>query len=90
MIEMSISISVTERVVADRLESRGRHDDKAAIVIERLRQFESQTRPLIDRYQASGLLEEIDGSGTIEEVASLISRRLAGLVVPIPTFPVSL
>jgi adenylate kinase len=45
-----------------------REDDKPETVLERLKVFQKQTAPLINRYQSQGLLVNIDGEGSVEEV----------------------
>lgn len=51
-----------------------REDDKAETVTRRIRVYLEQTKPLIDYYQQRGLLIEIDGILTIEQVtASLLA-----------------
>jgi len=45
-----------------------RDDDKAETVVRRIRVYLEQTSPLIEYYQSRGLLQEIDGRQSIEEV----------------------
>jgi len=45
-----------------------RDDDNEATVANRLDVYEAQTQPLIDFYQARGLLRQIDGDQPIEKV----------------------
>lgn len=45
-----------------------RDDDKAETVVNRIRVYLQQTAPLIDYYRQAGMLVEIDGTQTIEEV----------------------
>lgn len=45
-----------------------RNDDKAETVIERIKVYMQQTKPLIEYYQDLGLLCEVDGSQSIENV----------------------
>ena len=47
-----------------------RNDDKAETVIERIRVYMGQTKPLIEFYKERGLLCEIDGSQSIDKVTS--------------------
>jgi adenylate kinase len=49
-----------------------RDDDREETVRERLDVFSEQTAPLIDRYRGEGLLREVAGSGTTEEVTERI------------------
>lgn len=54
-----------------------RNDDKAETVIQRIRVYFEQTKPLIDYYQQRGLLIEVDGSLQIEEVTAVLLAALA-------------
>ena len=45
-----------------------RDDDNEATVSNRLKVYEDQTKPLIDYYQAKGLLRPIDGVGAISDI----------------------
>lgn len=51
-----------------------REDDKAETVKRRIRVYIEQTQPLIDYYRQSGVLFEVDGTQSIEDVtASLLA-----------------
>lgn len=45
-----------------------RDDDKKETVQKRLGVYHDQTRPLIDYYQSQGILKEIEGVGSLEEI----------------------
>ena len=53
-----------------------RDDDNEATVSNRLKVYESQTKPLIDYYSAKGLLRPIDGVGAIDEIFARIKELL--------------
>jgi len=53
-----------------------REDDKPESVKKRLEIFERDTKPLVDYYAEKGILARIDGSGTPDEVATLITDNL--------------
>lgn len=53
-----------------------RDDDKADTVSQRLAVYETSTRPLIDYYRASGVLYDIDGNRSMEDVYSQIQAVL--------------
>ena len=42
-----------------------------------MRVYEEQTQPLLDYYRRRGLLAEVDGMGSIEEVEKAIWEELA-------------
>ncbi|MBW3665028.1 MAG: adenylate kinase [Actinobacteria bacterium] len=52
----------------DGLELRTRPDDTPTVVRDRLEVYERETAPLIERYEARGLLRRVDGSGEPDEV----------------------
>ncbi len=56
-----------------------REDDKPEVIRHRLKQFHAKTAPLIDYYDARGLLERIDGSADPDDVSEGIRRLLATL-----------
>lgn len=58
-----------------------RPDDNEATVVERLKVYESQTRPLIDYYGKSGLLQAIDAQGEIDSITALLSHALSSAPV---------
>ena len=53
-----------------------RDDDKEAVVRERLRVYREQTEPLLVIYRDRGLLIEIDGRGSMDQVAERITVAL--------------
>lgn len=56
-----------------------RDDDKEETVKQRLRVYREQTAPLIEHYGQKGILKNIDGSRSIEEISSDIIDHLKGL-----------
>lgn len=53
-----------------------RDDDNEATVANRLKVYEESTKPLIDYYQAKGLLRPIDGVGAITQIFERIKAVL--------------
>ncbi len=66
---------VVRRLLGRALE-QGRADDTEEVIRRRLEVYAEQTAPLVDLYQARGLVVAIDGLG---EVAEVTERILAGL-----------
>ena len=56
-----------------------RDDDKPEVVKNRLVQYREKTKPLIDYYEERGILNEVDGSRSPDEVEELIHGILATL-----------
>ena len=53
-----------------------RSDDNPETIKNRLKVYKDQTSPLVAYYKKAGVLREVDGSGTVEEVF----KRIRGLV----------
>ena len=72
-------IDVDEKILTSRIENRAkqekitRKDDTSSILIERLKVYNRETRPVLDHYSNQKILNVIDGMGSIEEVSSNIS-----------------
>lgn len=49
-----------------------RPDDNEATVVERLKVYEQQTRPLVDYYGSKGLLQSIDAQGNVDDITELL------------------
>ncbi len=64
--------------VCDRCHGRvvQREDDREETIEARLRVYEARTAPLIDYYRDRGLLKEIDGVGSVEEINGRILPAL--------------
>jgi len=80
-LECCVALSVDEEAVVERLQGRarieGRSDDNEATIRKRMRVYGEQTEPLLDYYRRRGLLAEVDGMGSIEEVEKAIGEALA-------------
>lgn len=59
-----------------------REDDREEVVRERFRTYRDRTEPLVAHYEASSLLERVDGSGGIEEVSRRLQEALRHRGVP--------
>lgn len=69
----------TEVLVArmlHRAEVEGRPDDNEATIRHRFEVYAAQTDPLLEVYHARGVVVDIDGIGTVEEVSSRITAAL--------------
>lgn len=54
-----------------------RPDDNEETVVERLKVYESQTRPLLDYYARQGLLQSIDAQGDVDAITALLVHVIA-------------
>ena len=73
----ALELKVDEDQLVERLASRGRSDDNPEIVRERLGHYRQQTSPLVEYYRQRGLLNEVNGMGTTDEVFERIKQVLA-------------
>ena len=75
-------IDVDEDILASRIENRAkqekitRKDDTSAVLIERLKVYNRETKPVLDYYSKKNVLNVIDGMGTIEQVSSNIATKI--------------
>jgi adenylate kinase len=54
-----------------------RPDDNEATVVQRLRVYEEQTRPLVDYYRDKGLLRTINAQGDVDAITGLLVAALS-------------
>lgn len=82
-IDAVISIEVDDEEIVKRILERqkieGRKDDTEDVVRNRLNVYRNQTEPLKSYYADEGVLHEVDGIGSIDEVFGKIDSVLAGL-----------
>jgi len=71
-LDAAINLEVAEEELLHRLAGRGRADDNARTVRNRLEVFVSSTRPLLDYYGGQGLLFSVAAAGTVDEVSERI------------------
>ena len=62
--------------IAGRFAEEGRADDNPESFKVRLNAYNAQTAPLLPYYQGQGKLVEVDGMGSIDEVAPAIDTAL--------------
>ena len=60
-----------------RAEIEGRSDDNEEAIRNRMVVYREQTAPLIEHYRGSGLLREVDGLGSMDEVSARIQEALS-------------
>ena len=71
-------IDVKEEILTSRIENRAkqekitRKDDTSEVLIERLKVYNRETKPVLDHYSNKNILTVIDGMGKIDEVSSNI------------------
>jgi adenylate kinase len=75
---ISLLADIEEVVVRllKRAEIDGRPDDNEETIRVRLQVYTEQTEPLLDLYRSRGLLVEVDGLGSIDEVSARVFAAL--------------
>lgn len=63
-----------------RAKEEGRSDDTEEVIRHRQEVYAEQTAPLIELFDARGILVRVDGLGTVEDVASRISAGLEAAI----------
>ncbi len=75
-----IALDVPEDVLVERVLRRGmatgRQDDTAETVERRLQIHAAASKPLLDFYGRRGILFEVDGTGTVDEVTDRIRSHI--------------
>jgi adenylate kinase len=65
------------RRLTHRAHEQGRADDTEEAIRHRQNVYAQQTAPILDVYRERGLLVEVDGIGSVDEVAARIREALA-------------
>lgn len=80
----AVAIEAPEAVLVERMAGRGRSDDEAEVIQQRIRVYREKTEPLMGYYKRLGLLERVDGDQPIDAVQVEILQALsaAGVVPP--------
>jgi len=78
-----VNFGVPEPVLVQRMQGRagaeGRADDRPETVLERLRVYREKTEPLAGFYRDRALLADVDGVGSVEQVAARIDEALTSV-----------
>ncbi len=69
-------IKVSEKEAQLRLGKRGRSDDNKEEIKERLRWFKKEVNPVINYYKKKGVLLEINGEQSVEEVDRELREKI--------------
>jgi adenylate kinase len=72
--EAVVYLNVPDDEVMRRLLARGREDDKADVIKERLREYAQDTEPLIDHYR--DVLVEVDGERDADAIAADLKEQI--------------
>ena len=81
-IDRVVRLVVDQDELVTRMEKRaseeGRSDDTVEAFKTRLQNYNDQTAPLIPYYEQAGKLADVDGMGSVEDVAARIARAIDG------------
>ncbi len=79
-VDQAVALTVDEEQIVQRLAKRaseeGRSDDSEQVVRNRLSVYRQATAPVTGYYAERGLLVEVDGMGTIEEVSQRLLEAM--------------
>jgi adenylate kinase len=76
VIELTADTDEVVKRLLGRAIEQGRPDDTEDVIRRRLEVYEEQTAPLTALYKSRGLLVQVDGLGSVEEVTARISAAL--------------
>ncbi|MEY4137444.1 MAG: hypothetical protein RL205_1572 [Actinomycetota bacterium] len=72
VIELTVDVDEVVQRLVKRAAEQGRADDTEDVIRRRLEVYTEQTAPLTALYAQRGLLAQVDGMGTVDEVAARI------------------
>jgi adenylate kinase len=81
-LERCVALVVNEEELVTRLlkraEIEGRSDDNETSIRTRMQEYRQKTEPLLDYYRKRGVLGEVDGLGSVDEIADRILNAIGG------------
>lgn len=77
LVVITVPQEETLKRLLKRAQIEARVDDNEETILKRLAIYNNDTKPIIDEYRKLGIVNEIDGLGTIEEVANRIEKSLS-------------
>lgn len=76
-LNLVIVLRLSKEEAINRLKLRGRVDDTPEAIASRFETYETEVKPVINRYKQAGIVREVDGHGSIEEVKARILKVLS-------------
>lgn len=76
VIELSVPREESMARLTARAAEQGRADDNEASIATRLAIYESETAPILDVYRERGIVDAIDGVGSLDEITTRITAAL--------------
>ncbi|TDL46253.1 adenylate kinase [Microbacterium oleivorans] len=77
VIELSVPRDESIARLSRRAAEQGRADDNEESIAKRLSIYESETAPILDVYRERGIVDEVDGVGSLDEITERITAALA-------------
>jgi adenylate kinase len=74
--DIVFDLVIDDEVGVERLVGRGRSDDTPKGIKKRLSWYHQETEPVLDYYRKKGILVEIDGTKSVDEVTKEILKNL--------------
>ena len=84
VIELSVPRDESIARLSRRAKEQGRTDDTEEVIANRLAIYERETAPILGVYHSRGIVEEIDGIGSLDEITARVIASLEqrGLIRP--------
>lgn len=77
VIELSVPRDESIARLRQRAVEQGRTDDTEEVIANRLAIYERETAPILDVYRERGIVDAIDGVGSLDQIADRIAAALA-------------
>jgi len=77
VIELSVPRDESIARLTQRAIDQGRTDDTEEVIANRLAIYERETAPILDVYRERGIVDTIDGVGSLDEIADRIAAALS-------------
>lgn len=77
VIELAVPRAESISRLSRRAAEQGRADDNEESIAKRLAIYENETAPILDVYRARGIVDAIDGVGTLDEITERIFAALS-------------
>ena len=75
-----IHLTVAEQTVLDRLLRRGRQDDHKEAILERFREYEEVTKPILDHFRKAKVpIFDIDGDNAVDTIHQEIKQAITSV-----------
>lgn len=71
-----VLLEADEDILAERMLTRGRADDTEDTIRNRFKIYHEQTAPLIEIYQNRGVVVQVDGMGSIDEITDRVLETI--------------